>query len=61
MGLLGLKNLIYIAENHGEKIRKIVTVQHERKDHDYPVAVAGINLSQMLFELLHIGQEGENR
>lgn len=58
MGLLGLRNLLYISEHHTEKIRKIISTQMERKDHDYPVAVAGINLSQMLFELLHIGSEG---
>ncbi|KAL6072968.1 ELMO domain-containing protein 1 [Balamuthia mandrillaris] len=61
MGLLGLKNLIYIAENQQNFRRKIVDIQHERKDHDYPVAVAGINLTQVLCELLHIGKEDPNQ
>jgi hypothetical protein len=58
MGLLGLSNLLYMAEFHSDKLRKIIAVQSERKDHDYPVAVAGINLTKMLYELLHIGTEG---
>jgi hypothetical protein len=58
MGLLGLSNLVYMAEFHTDKLRKIIAVQSERKDHDYPVAVAGINLTKMLYELLHIGAEG---
>lgn len=57
MGLLGLSNLLYMAEFHSDKLRKIIAVQSERKDHDYPVAVAGINLTKMLYELLHIGTE----
>lgn len=58
MGILGLNNLLYFAEVHPETFRKIVTVQAERKERDYPVAVAGINITQMLYDLLRIGQEG---
>ena len=54
MGLLGLNNLIYFAENYTESFRKIVTVQAERKERDYPVAVAGINVTQLLCDLFHI-------
>ncbi|GAM25161.1 hypothetical protein SAMD00019534_083360 [Acytostelium subglobosum LB1] len=47
MGVFGLDNLIYIAENHTEQFRKLISSQVERKERDYPVAVAGINLTQM--------------
>jgi hypothetical protein len=57
MGLFGLKNLVYMAENYSEKWRKIVSVQAERKERDYPVAVAGINITGMLFDLLAISKE----
>jgi len=57
MGLLGLRNLLYMAENYNDKLRKIISDQTQRNEHEYPVAVAGINVSQMLFELLHVGAE----
>lgn len=56
MGLLGLLNLIYFAETYTDIFRKIVVTQATRKEKDYPVAVAGINVSQMLCDLLHIDQ-----
>jgi len=59
MGLLGLQNLLYFAEIYPEIFRKIVTVQAERKERDYPVAVAGINITQMLYELFLINQEDQ--
>jgi hypothetical protein len=58
MGLLGLQNLIYFAENYTDTFRKIVTVQAERKERDYPVAVAGINVTQMLCDLMRVFQDG---
>lgn len=58
MGLLGLVNLVYFAEEHGDTFRKIVNEQAERKERDYPVAVAGINVTQMLFDLFQIGNNG---
>lgn len=51
MGMLGLENLIYFAENYNEQWKKILAIQHERAGKDYPVAVAGINITSMLFEL----------
>ena len=50
--LTGLKHLVYISENHTNEWRAIVNEQHSRKEKDYPVAVAGINLSQMLFQIV---------
>jgi len=57
MGLLGLHNLMYFAENYTDTFRKIVSIQAERKERDYPVAVAGINISQMLCDLLRVFQD----
>eukprot|EP01113_Clastostelium_recurvatum_P031692 TRINITY_DN3983_c0_g1_i2.p1 TRINITY_DN3983_c0_g1~~TRINITY_DN3983_c0_g1_i2.p1 ORF type:complete len:737 (-),score=209.05 TRINITY_DN3983_c0_g1_i2:84-2294(-) len=54
MGIVGLENLLYFAENHGEVFRKIVSTNLARKEREYPVASAGINLSQMLFDLLKV-------
>lgn len=51
MGMLGLENLIYFAENYNEQWKKILAVQHERSGKDYPVAVAGINVTSTLFEI----------
>lgn len=54
MGLLGLEQLVYFAENHSDIFRKIVNGQIARKEREYPVAVAGINLTQKLYEILKI-------
>eukprot|EP01100_Stratorugosa_tubuloviscum_P013963 TRINITY_DN7203_c0_g1_i1.p1 TRINITY_DN7203_c0_g1~~TRINITY_DN7203_c0_g1_i1.p1 ORF type:complete len:604 (-),score=240.59 TRINITY_DN7203_c0_g1_i1:37-1848(-) len=54
-GLLGLKNLVFIAEYHPESFRRIALEQASRNDHYYPVATAGINISCMLCEIFHIG------
>lgn len=54
MGLLGLEQLVYFAENHTDVFRKIVNGQIARKEREYPVAVAGINLTQKLYEILKI-------
>ena len=56
MGLLGLYNLLYFGENHGDNWRQIITRNIERKEREYPAAVAGINVTQMLFELLQLGK-----
>jgi len=58
MGLLGLHNLLYFAENHSEIFRAIVTEQAGRKERDFPVAVAGINITGMLVELFKITNIG---
>jgi hypothetical protein len=52
MGLLGLHTLIYFAEQQPEQFRGIIAKQQERKERDYPVAVVGINVCQMLYDLL---------
>jgi len=57
MGVLGLSNLLYFAEAYPDQFRKIVQVQAERKERDYPVAVAGINITQMLFDVLKISND----
>lgn len=57
MGMLGLRTLVYAAEEHREVFRRIVSVQAERKERDYPVAVAGINITQLLYELLEVDRE----
>lgn len=60
MGLLGLYNLIYIAENHPVIFRRIVKEQSSREDNDYPVAVTGISITQLLFTLFKIGEEKQD-
>eukprot|EP01112_Ceratiomyxa_fruticulosa_P021611 TRINITY_DN7666_c0_g3_i2.p1 TRINITY_DN7666_c0_g3~~TRINITY_DN7666_c0_g3_i2.p1 ORF type:complete len:712 (+),score=155.21 TRINITY_DN7666_c0_g3_i2:203-2338(+) len=56
MGILGLENLLYFAEAHSEVFRRIISTNLARKEREYPVAVAGINLSQMLYDLLRVGE-----
>jgi len=56
MGLLGLLNLIYFAENYTEKVRKILTAQRE-----YPWAVTGINITNMLLVMLNLTAELVNQ
>eukprot|EP01133_Synstelium_polycarpum_P003440 gene3440-3907_t len=57
MGIFGLENLVYFATAHTDTFRKIVNGQLDRKERDYPVAVAGINLTQMFFELFKVTEE----
>ena len=57
MGLLGLHNLLYIAEKHPVIFRRIVKEQSSRDDNDFPVAVTGISITQLLFSLFKIGTE----
>lgn len=60
MGLLGLINLLYFAENHTQVFRKLLQLQQQRQQtgmaRDYPVAVTGINLTQMLYDLFGVGK-----
>ena len=58
MGLLGLMNLIYIAENHSNTFRRIVKGQASRDDFLYPVAVAGISISHLLTTTFRVGDPG---
>lgn len=60
MGLLGLEQLVYFAENHNDIFRKIVNGQIARKEREYPVAVAGINITQKLYEILKVNDEGSD-
>lgn len=57
MGYLGLSQLVYFAENHTDIFRKIVNGQIARKEREYPVAVAGINLTQKLYDILKVNDE----
>jgi len=52
MGLLGLLNLLYFAENHGQKAHAQINSQKE-----YPWAATGINITHMLLEVLKIDQD----
>eukprot|EP01103_Thecamoeba_quadrilineata_P016407 TRINITY_DN5478_c0_g1_i1.p1 TRINITY_DN5478_c0_g1~~TRINITY_DN5478_c0_g1_i1.p1 ORF type:complete len:487 (-),score=91.91 TRINITY_DN5478_c0_g1_i1:72-1532(-) len=52
MGLLGLHNLVYFAEKHPLQLRYILS-----QFRDYPVATAGINLTSLLLDLLHITKD----
>jgi len=57
MGILALRHLIYFAKIHGDEFRALVRSQEDNNDTYYPVAVAGINISKLLFDLL--GQSSE--
>jgi len=57
MGMLGLDNLLYIADNHPVIFRRIVKEQSSRDENDYPVAVTGISITQLLFTLFKVGAE----
>mmetsp|Transcript_11110 Transcript_11110/g.45297 ORF Transcript_11110/g.45297 Transcript_11110/m.45297 type:complete len:730 (+) Transcript_11110:214-2403(+) len=58
MGLLGLSNLIYIAEKHPVIFRRIVKEQASRDDNDYPVAVTGISITQLLVTHFKVEKAG---
>jgi ELMO/CED-12 family/ELMO, armadillo-like helical domain len=61
MGFVGLQHLLYFAKSHGDEYRKMVNEQRSRTSNSYPFAVAGINLSQMLYDLLGIFKCARNR
>jgi hypothetical protein len=54
MGLLGLKNLLYFSAVHRDRWRRLIRDSIARGNRDYPVAVAGISISQLVYELLRI-------
>lgn len=56
MGLLGLSNLVYFAEKYSDVFRAIVKRNVDRGSRDYPAAVAGINITQTLFEMLNVNK-----
>eukprot|EP01117_Protostelium_nocturnum_P013972 TRINITY_DN5270_c0_g1_i3.p1 TRINITY_DN5270_c0_g1~~TRINITY_DN5270_c0_g1_i3.p1 ORF type:complete len:623 (+),score=239.23 TRINITY_DN5270_c0_g1_i3:163-2031(+) len=52
MGLLGLLNLLYFAENYSTEVLKIVDSHR-----DYPWAASGINITNMIMNILGINAE----
>jgi hypothetical protein len=60
MGMLGLLNLLYFAETHTQLFRKLLQLQQQRQQlamaREYPVAVTGINITQMLYDLFGVGK-----
>ncbi|GIL72153.1 hypothetical protein Vretimale_476 [Volvox reticuliferus] len=54
-GMYGLENLIYLAEVHPETFRRLVDkADGTRAEWEYPFAVAGLNITFMLSELLEL-------
>lgn len=56
MGILGLANLVYFGEHYGDVFQRLVAAQRKR---DYPLACAGINITSLLLELLHMRDDGD--
>jgi len=56
MGLIGLKHLLYFAKVYTSTFKAMAKEQAGRTANYYPTAVAGINISQMLFSLLNVGK-----
>ena len=54
-GIQSLDSLIFYAEHHTEKCRDIVS-----KDKEYPFAVAGINVNQLVLTLLAMNKDSVN-
>ncbi|KAJ4460872.1 hypothetical protein PAPYR_2706 [Paratrimastix pyriformis] len=51
MGILGLRNLVYLAR-HYPRLARTLTQQSAQRE--YPFAVAGINISRLLAQLLNL-------
>lgn len=55
---MGLKHLLYFAENHGRKFRELVDGQAAKPiQNQYPVCAVGINISQLLINLFGASKE----
>jgi len=54
MGVTALEHLLYIAEKHHDVFRGILAEQDQRTDNDYPVCTAGINISQLLCDVMNV-------
>lgn len=54
MGLLGLENLLYFAEEHNEAARHVLS-HSVHPVHGYTFAIVGINLTSMAYNLLQNG------
>ncbi|RCV45034.1 hypothetical protein SEVIR_9G424900v4 [Setaria viridis] len=54
-GLISLENLIFFARNYAKSFQMLLNkVQGQRSDWEYPFAVAGINTSFMLIQMLDL-------
>ncbi|WVZ56762.1 hypothetical protein U9M48_007248 [Paspalum notatum var. saurae] len=54
-GLISLENLIFFARNYPNSFQMLLNkVQGQRADWEYPFAVAGINISFMLVQMLDL-------
>ncbi|CAN6289594.1 unnamed protein product [Urochloa humidicola] len=54
-GLVSLENLIFFARNYPKSFQMLLKkVQGQRSDWEYPFAVAGINISFMLIQMLDL-------
>ncbi|TVU47247.1 hypothetical protein EJB05_06840 [Eragrostis curvula] len=54
-GLISLENLIFFARNYPNSFQMLLNkVQGQRSDWEYPFAVAGINISFMLIQMLDL-------
>uniref|UniRef100_A0A1D1YY16 ELMO domain-containing protein A n=1 Tax=Anthurium amnicola TaxID=1678845 RepID=A0A1D1YY16_9ARAE len=54
-GFISLENLIYFARNYPDSFQKLLHKQEgKRADWEYPFAVAGINISFMLAQMLDL-------
>ncbi|MDP2436296.1 MAG: ELMO domain-containing protein, partial [archaeon] len=54
MGIVALQHLVYFATNRTLEFRQLVAEQRSRSSNSYPFATAGINLSQMIYELFGV-------
>ena len=57
MGMLGLKHLSYISSTHKKQFREIVgQFKKTKAEKQYPLSVAGIQISDLLFQLFEVGK-----
>lgn len=59
-GLISLENLIFFAKNYPASFQRLLNKQDgKRADWEYPFAVAGVNLSFMLVQMLDLQSNNE--
>jgi len=56
-GLLGLENLVYMAEHYPELYLGMCKNQQQASEMEYPFATAGINITYLLMGLLHLSPD----
>ena len=57
MGMLGLKHLCYISSVHKKQFRELAAQYKKTKaEKQYPFSVAGIRISDLLFQLFELGK-----